>query len=116
METDGKDKSGEVKARESLAALLNDKSNNPFGVSTRKDFDRKLLHMTLEEKGMLCNKVDVRPIANGHVHVMDQRLRDAFDAFIANQPIFLDGKRSGPVEKKVNYLNPPQSLKDLLNG
>ena len=109
--TDGKN--NDRKSKEALAALLNDQSNNPFKTLNREEFKSRLQRMDLDEKGRLCNKVNVRPIANGHVHVMDERLLAAFDEFTQTQPIFLEEKTK-PSSGKVDYLNPPQSLRKLL--
>ena len=109
--TDGKKHTAQ--ARISLASLLDDNSKNPFGTLSRDQFASRLTCMSLEEKGLLCNKVDVRPIANGRSHIMDERLMDAFDAYAESQPIFLEDKTQ-KMERRVDYLNPPQSLKNLL--
>ena len=110
--TDGK-KRNEEEARESLASLINDRSRNPFGTLDPDQFDERLAAMTVDEKFRLCAKVGVRSIANGHVHIMDERLRDAFRTYIETQPIYLEEKGK-EVSRKVDYMNPPQSLRKLL--
>lgn len=106
--TDGKNR--QVSNRETLASLIGNKVNNPFGTLDRDVFLKKLSGMTLEEKGLLCNKVKVRP--SSRAHFMDVELTKAFDNFLSIQPIILNAEESKI--KKVDYNNPPQSLKDLL--
>jgi len=110
--TDGKNRDGEHAAMESLANLLND-TKNPFGTLKRDEFKNKLATMTLEDKGMLCTKVGVRPIANGHVAIMDQRLMSAFESYVSSQPIYLEDRKR-ELSKRADYANPSQRLQKLI--
>jgi len=109
--TDGKNR--RAQSRESLAALVNDKSRNPFGTLSETQFEDRLAAMTVDEKFRLCAQVGVRPQANGHVHIMDENLRQAFATYIETQPAFIEEKTK-EISRKADYLNPPQSLQNLL--
>ena len=90
------EKNRRQQSRESLAALTNDKSRNPYGTLDKDQFKEKLAAMTVDEKLRLCAKVGVRSVTNGHTHIMDERLIDAFATYVDTQPLFVEqkGKRN----------------------
>jgi len=106
--TDGKNR--QESARNNLTLLLGTRASNPYGTLDKETFLKKLSNMTLEEKGMLCNKVNVRP--NPRSHFMEAELIKSFDQFVLLQPIIVETEEKK--FSKVDYANPPQSLKDLL--
>lgn len=95
--TDGKNRS------ESLNSLLSAGSNNPFKTYDRNMFVRNLEHMSLEEMGYLCNKVNVKPTTIRSK--MEASLLEAFDKYQNKQKVYLDDSLSDPA---------PTGFEDLL--
>ena len=90
-----------------LATLLGMGGNNPFETLDREVFLDKLDRMTLEERGNLACKLDVRPNPRGNS--MRDGLIAAFDRYVKNSSKkYLD---SGP-SKHLEHLDP--AYKDLL--
>lgn len=112
--TDGKLNQDSIKSAKSALASLLDVSDNHFGTEDRGQFIKKLAAMSLSDKGLLCNKVGIRPIVDGRSHLMDENLVKAFDQYMENKPILIED-RNRQIKQKIDYQNPPESLAKLLN-
>lgn len=102
-------KNHEADSKETLAKLLSQGSNNPFGTLDKEIFKDRLTRMRLDEKGNLANKVGAQ--STTRQEELDRRLLYAFNKYKERS---LGGVYSSPKDAIEKGSDAYKDIQDLL--